>query len=74
MASFCPECQEKMSATAKACPHCGYNPNKQLIFLSKSIGGTVFVIGLFTMFYSPGWSIIWVLGGLGAFVYGRLLE
>ena len=74
MASLCPECNEKMSVTAKACPHCGYNPNKQKIFWSKLVGGTALIIGLFTMFYSAGWSIIWVLGGLGLFVYGRLLE
>lgn len=72
----CAECGKDIAMTAKACPHCGHrlhDVSRKVKWL-KIIGGGVFVYGFIVFIGDLFWGSVMILGGLGVFVYARLLE
>ena len=72
----CIVCAGVVSSDAKACPHCGHkmNDHARKIMWLKIGGGVAFAYGCLAIFGSLGIGAVFIIGGLLAFSYGRILE
>lgn len=62
----CPECRDKVSSKAAACPHCGYPIMADLNGEDRLSRLSLLMIGVFVLAIVATWGTIFFPGALGA--------